>query len=89
MAGVIQTIKNKPVYVTVGTIIVVFIFIMTMTAKFITTLNNIESNLRHLNGKTDLYNERWSEVLSKQAELDKELIIVKMQIAEIQRRCEY
>ena len=79
-----NTIKNQPVLITVGTAISVIVFIVVATINMTTTLNSIQSNLKHLNGKTDLYNERWEDVLQKLSETQLEIVKLRKDVAQIQ-----
>jgi len=71
-----ETLKDSPIKVTFWTAAIIIISIVCFFVKINDRMKDIESNLKHLNGKTDLYAERYEETLRQQTEL-------KIRLAEI------
>ncbi len=73
-----NNIKTQSFKIQIVTAITVVFFVASATYIATNRIKDIESNIRHLNGKTDLYTKRYAETLQQQSVLNIE--VAKMQI---------
>jgi len=61
-----ETLKNHPIKVTVWTAVIVVVSIVCFFVGANDRIKDVESSIKHLNGKTDLYTERYEKVIDEQ-----------------------
>ena len=61
-----ETLKNYPIRVTLWTAAIIIISIVCFFVGANDRIKDVESNVKHLNGKTDLYTERYEKVIEEQ-----------------------
>ena len=93
-----EALKDKKLQITIGTAIVTVVAVVGFTLNIGTRFERVEASIRHLNGKTDLYEERYDVVIVKQgdaailnAEIRTKLDSIETAILEIKndlRNCE-
>ena len=79
-----ETLKKHSVKIQVGTLIAIIIFIATFSSNYTQRMADIESNLRHLNGKTELYTERYATTIADQQALKIDMAKIQTKLTSIE-----
>jgi len=79
-----ENIKRHSFKIQLATAIGVVLFVMTTTYTVTSRIKDIESNIRHLNGKTDLYTERYADTIEEQQVLKVEMAKIQTKLSSIE-----
>lgn len=78
------TIKNQSFKITIGTAVAVIIATVVFFVNANDRMKDCESAIKHLNGKTDLYAERYDSQIEKQNELELKFVEINTKLLSIE-----
>ena len=79
-----DNIKKHSFKIQIATAVAVVLFVITTTAYFTQRVADIESRIRHLDGKTDLYTERYEQTILEQIQLQIDIAKIQTKLGSIE-----
>ena len=79
-----ENINKHSFKIQVGVALSVLLFVVTTTIVFTKKVGEIEASIKHLNGKTDLYTERYAQTILDTQELKVDIAKIQTQLTGMQ-----